>query len=174
MSTRECTDFRGLANSRFSSSCDFRMAFCGLVVFTAHDSSAGASCLFTPRAAILRRMSRLFFMSFFLRGWRRYCQTCRLIFTLGGGGLPCGLRAASGGIRSNPESVTSELQLAARSFAPSWSSGKKKPNKNMELSSLEMLKKMNPPFVRPAESYSFIYLCRFCQKAQRGSKNRFT
>lgn len=34
-----------------------------------------------------------------------------------------------------------------------------------------MLRKTNPPFVTSAESFSFIYLCRFCPKAQRGSKS---
>lgn len=34
----------------------------------------------------------------------------------------------------------------------------------MELSSLEMLKKMNPPFVRPAEPYSFIYRSVFVKR----------
>lgn len=41
-----------------------------------------------------------------------------------GGVLSCGLHAASGRIKSNPRSVTSELELAAERFALSCSSDK--------------------------------------------------
>lgn len=103
--------------SRFSSSCDFRMAFCSHIVFTAHDSFFG-NLVFVYVELCYSLLDVNVFLFLFSHGRWRYLQTCGLIFTLAvctvqEGALSCGLCTAGGGIRSNPESVTSELELAA-------------------------------------------------------------
>lgn len=83
----------------------------------------------------------------------RYVQTCGFIAThtdtqsvqFRGGVLSCGLHAASGRIKSNPRSVTSELELAAEICSLMFK--RQKPNKNRHSSFGIGLKNVDHPTV---------------------------
>lgn len=84
----------------------------------------------------------------------RYVQTCGFIAThtdtqsvqFRGGVLSCGLHAASGRIKSNPRSVTSELELAAEICSLMFK--RQKPNKNRHSSFGIGLKNVDHPTVK--------------------------